>query len=165
MLADHFVLAGGGHTHALILLRWVMRPDLRPKGLITLVSKNSTTLYSGMVPGLIAGQYKYDELSIELRHLTSQAGVAFVSAKIVGLDLIRNCLLIDDRPPLYFSRLSLNVGAETLKAEHQNHSKKNNLEVLNGLDMNLRQAVLAFGYTNKKLKKNKKTLKYMLSVK
>ncbi len=44
-------------------------------------------------------------------------------------------------------------------------SKKNNLEVLNGLDMNLRQAVLAFGYTNKKLKKNKKTLKYMLSVK
>ena len=45
------------------------------------------------------------------------------------------------------------------------YSKKNNLEVLNGLDMNLRQAVLAFGYTNKKLKKNKKTLKYMLSVK
>ena len=43
-------------------------------------------------------------------------------------------------------------------------SIKNNLKVLNGLDMNLRQAVLAFGYTNKKLKKSKKTLEYMLSV-
>jgi len=40
-------------------------------------------------------------------------------------------------------------------------AKKNNLKTLNGLDMNLRQAVLAFGYTNNKLKKNKKTLEYM----
>ncbi len=124
---DHLLLAGGGHSHALILLRWAMNPHLRPKGLITLVSKNSTTLYSGMVPGLIAGQYKYDELSIDLHCLTSQAGVSFVLAKIVGLDLIRNCLLLQDRPPIYFGKLSLNVGAETLNTEHQKHSKKNNL--------------------------------------
>ena len=43
------------------------------------------------------------------------------------------------------------------------NSKKNKLKVLSGLDMNLRQAVLAFGYTNNKLKTNKQTLQYMRS--
>ncbi len=51
------VLAGGGHSHALLLRRWAMHPHKRPPGLITLVSRSSTALYSGMVPGLIAGLY------------------------------------------------------------------------------------------------------------
>ena len=54
-MTTHLVLAGGGHSHALLLHRWAMRPDLRPQGLITLVSRHSTALYSGMVPALIAG--------------------------------------------------------------------------------------------------------------
>jgi shikimate dehydrogenase len=42
-------------------------------------------------------------------------------------------------------------------------AKKKKLKTLNGLDMNLIQAVLAFGYTNKKLGKNNLTKKYMKS--
>ena len=42
-------------------------------------------------------------------------------------------------------------------------AKKNKAKILNGLDMNLRQAVLAFGYANKKLSSNSRTLKYMRS--
>ena len=42
-------------------------------------------------------------------------------------------------------------------------SNSNKAKILNGLDMNLRQAVIAFGYTNKKLKSNSITLKYMRS--
>lgn len=40
-------------------------------------------------------------------------------------------------------------------------AKKNKLQTLNGLDMNLIQAVLAFNYVNKKRFKNFLTLKYM----
>ena len=40
-------------------------------------------------------------------------------------------------------------------------AKKNKLQTLNGLDMNLFQAVLAFNYVNKKRSKNLLTLKYM----
>ncbi len=40
-------------------------------------------------------------------------------------------------------------------------AKKNKLKILNGLDMNLIQAVLAFNYVNKKRSKNLLTLKYM----
>ena len=37
------LLAGGGHSHALLLLRWLMRPALRPPGtLVTLVNRSST---------------------------------------------------------------------------------------------------------------------------
>ena len=54
MTTGETALAGGGHSHALLLKRWAMRPERRPKKSITLVNRCSTALYSGMVPGLIA---------------------------------------------------------------------------------------------------------------
>jgi selenide,water dikinase len=82
MFSDHLVLAGGGHTHALVLLQWAMNPKLKPAGMITLVNKASTTIYSGMFPGVVAGKYKIDEILIDLRKLASKAGVSFVMAEI-----------------------------------------------------------------------------------
>ena len=55
--AGGLLLAGGGHSHALLLKRWAMQPERRPSQSITLVNRCSTALYSGMVPGLIAGLY------------------------------------------------------------------------------------------------------------
>ena len=107
------VLAGGGHSHALLLRRWAMQPAKRPDGLIILVSRSSTALYSGMVPGLIAGRYGLDEVSIDLRSLADQAGVALVIATITGIDLAGRQLCLERRPALRFDRLSLNVGAIT----------------------------------------------------
>ncbi|WP_392346887.1 selenide, water dikinase SelD [Parasynechococcus sp.] len=110
-LATQLVLAGGGHSHALMLQRWSMRPKQRPKGLITLVNRSSTTLYSGMVPGLIAGLYSRDQAAIDLRRLATNADVAFVEAEIQGIDLTYQTLLLEDRLPLGFTKLSLDVGA------------------------------------------------------
>ena len=107
------VLAGGGHSHALVLRRWAMRPDLRPMGLITLVSRTSTALYSGMVPGLIAGLYQRNQVAVDLRKLADQAGVALVVAEITGLDLQQQQLRLNQRPALTYERLSLNLGAVT----------------------------------------------------
>jgi len=107
------VLAGGGHSHALVLRRWAMRPSTRPSELITLVSRTSTALYSGMVPGLIAGIYQHNKVAVDLRDLAEQAGVALVVAEITGLDLQNQMLQLDQRPALPYRRLSLNLGAET----------------------------------------------------
>ena len=104
------VLAGGGHSHALVLQRWAMRPKQRPKGLITLVNRSSTTLYSGMVPGLIAGLYTCDQVAIDLRRLADE-GVIFVQGEIQGLDLTSQTLRLEGRLPLPFTQLSLDVGA------------------------------------------------------
>jgi len=108
-----YVLAGGGHSHALLLRTWAMHPKRRPKGLITLVSRHSTTLYSGMVPGLVAGLYRRQDLEINLRRLADQAGVAFLIAEITGLDRQRQVLLLAGRPPLNYDELSLNLGCIT----------------------------------------------------
>ena len=107
------LLAGGGHSHALLLRRWAMHPQQRPPGLITLINRCSTALYSGMVPGLIAGQYQRNAASIDLRQLCDRAGVALVIAEIIGLDTEQCQLLLRDRPPLRYRRLSLNLGAES----------------------------------------------------
>jgi selenide,water dikinase len=109
------VLAGGGHTHALLLRRWIMRPASRPADLaVLLVNRTSTALYSGMVPGLLAGLYPREACAIDLRDLCRRAGVGFVQAEITGLDPARRELLLQGRPPLRFHTLSLNVGCETL---------------------------------------------------
>ena len=107
--SQHLVLAGGGHTHALVLRMWAM--GRRPAACITLVNRRSTALYSGMVPGLIAGLYAREACEINLRRLADQAGVSFVEAEITGVDLTRRVLLLEGRPPLRFDWLSLDVGA------------------------------------------------------
>ena len=105
------LLAGGGHSHALLLKRWAMHPRTCPKRALILVNRASTALYSGMVPGLIAGLYRRDEVEINLRHLCDRAGAAFISAEIAGIDPSRRQLLLSNRPPLAYGLLSLNVGA------------------------------------------------------
>jgi len=113
-LRSHLVLAGGGHTHALLLRRWLMRPRWRPADtLITLVSRHSTALYSGTLPALVAGLIPAQACTIDLRRLCALAGVTFLRAEIVGLDPVARELRLEGRPPLRFDRLSLDVGAVT----------------------------------------------------
>ena len=113
-LRFHLVLAGGGHTHALLLRRWLIRPRLRPAHtLVTLVSRQSTAFYSGTLPALVAGLIAAEESAIDLRRLCALAGVTFLRAEIVGLDPVARELRLEGRPPLRFDRLSLDVGAVT----------------------------------------------------
>ena len=112
MTTKQLVLAGGGHSHALVLRLWAMHPKRRPPGLITLVNRQSSALYSGMVPGLVAGLYSPEECAIDLRRLCTLTGVAFVQAEITAVDLARQELVLAGRPPLAWDLLSLDVGAE-----------------------------------------------------
>ena len=64
-----------------------MNPKLKPAGMITLVNQSSTTIYSGMFPGVVAGKYKIDEIIIDLRKLAAKASVSFVMAEIEGINL------------------------------------------------------------------------------
>ena len=89
-----------------------MHPKRRPPGLITLVNRHSTALYSGMVPGLVAGLYSPEECAIDLRRLCALTGVSFVQAEITAVDLARQELVLAGRPPLAWDLLSLDVGAE-----------------------------------------------------
>ncbi len=110
----HLLLAGGGHTHALVLRHWCMHPHRRPPATrISLVSRHSTLCYSGLVPAVLAGLTTSQACRIDLRRLCTLAEVAFVQAEIVGLDPTARLLRCQGRPPLAFDWLSLDVGSIT----------------------------------------------------
>ncbi|MFC3103033.1 selenide, water dikinase SelD [Salinisphaera aquimarina] len=103
------VLAGGGHAHVEVLRRLGMTPV--PGLRVTLVCPDMHTPYSGMLPGLIAGHYKADEMHIDLRRLARFAGAQIVPATVTGLDVERQHVEIGDRPALRYDLLSLNTGS------------------------------------------------------
>ena len=103
------VLLGGGHTHALALRRLAMGapPGLR----ITLVSESGYSPYSGMLPGLIAGHYRFEDAHIDLRRLCARLGIRFIAARVRGVDAEARRVALAGRPPLEYDWLSINVGA------------------------------------------------------
>src|SRR2546422_7196282 len=66
------VLLGMGHTNAHVLRMWRMRP--LPETRLTCVSDCDTATYSGMLPGVLAGQYSPQRLQNHLGWLCAAAG-------------------------------------------------------------------------------------------
>ncbi|MFN7897920.1 MAG: hypothetical protein ACK5Q6_17515 [Cyanobacteriota bacterium] len=108
------LLAGGGHSHVLVLRQWALRPQSRPaSGSVTLVSRYPTSLYSGLVPAVVAGLATLESARIDLKQLCQQAGVRFLQAEITGLELGPRQLLLQGGDRLGFDILSLDIGAIT----------------------------------------------------
>lgn len=103
------VLVGGGHTHAIMLKMFAMKP--LPGVRLTLITEASQTPYSGMLPGHVAGLYTHDECHIELRPLAEFAQAQLLLDQVTGLDLKSNKVFCSDRPPIAFDLLSINIGS------------------------------------------------------
>ncbi len=101
---------GGGHAHALALRMLAMNPVTGLR--ITLVSLSSHTPYSGMLPGLIAGHYRFEDTHIDLARLCQWAGARFIAAEVISVDPLQRRLILRDRPPLAYDILSLDTGSE-----------------------------------------------------
>ncbi|MCA9267900.1 MAG: selenide, water dikinase SelD [Planctomycetales bacterium] len=107
--AKRIVLLGVGHTNAHVLRMWRMRPldDVE----LACVSNFPTATYSGMLPGVLAGQYPTERMEIDLVRLCAASGARLVQAEVIGLDVAGQRLLFRDRPPLAFDALSIGVGS------------------------------------------------------
>ena len=106
------VLIGGGHTHALVLRKWGMAPLAGAR--LTVVNPGPTALYSGMLPGFIAGHYSRDELTIDLVRLARFAGARFIDGKVERMDPVAREVHVSGRPPIGFDLASLDVGITSL---------------------------------------------------
>ncbi len=78
---------------------------------MTLVTPYREHLYSGMLPGLVAGHYEKDELSIDLARLARETGAVLVLDRAVGLDAGRKALRLEKAGELAYDWLSLNLGS------------------------------------------------------
>lgn len=100
------MLAGGGHTHALLLSNGPLPVP------VTLVSPDRFTPYSGMLPGVVAGHYSSHEAHIDLAALCQHRGVTFIEQAATGIDRDRRQLLLADGRHLPYHLLSLDIGAQ-----------------------------------------------------
>ncbi|MBU2710148.1 selenide, water dikinase SelD [Zooshikella harenae] len=106
--AKDIVLVGGGHSHVLFIRRWKMKP--LPDTRLTLISPQVYTPYSGMLPGLIAEHYTFEQTHIDLRRLCQWAGVRFIQDRVVDIEPDTQHLSLKNYPQLNYDVLSLDIG-------------------------------------------------------
>lgn len=102
-------MLGGGHAHVQVLKSIAEQPvaDLR----VTLVSPYAEQIYSGMVPGWVAGHYALEQCSIPLEPLAHGAGAAFVRTAASGLDAAARCVVLADSQRIAYDVLSIDTGS------------------------------------------------------
>ncbi|MBN9511405.1 MAG: FAD-dependent oxidoreductase, partial [Alphaproteobacteria bacterium] len=102
------VLLGAGHAHVEVLRRHAMRPA--PGLRFTLIAREPHTPYSGMLPGLIRGEYTFDDAHIDCARLAAAAGARLILAEAEGLDLAAGRVGLRARPGIAYDLLSIDVG-------------------------------------------------------
>ena len=109
VIVKHLVLIGGGHSHAIVLKMFGIQP--LPSVRLTLISDVLHAPYSGMLPGHVAGFYGYDECHIDLRSLAEFAGCQILIDRAIAIDINKNLVICQTRPPVNFDLLSVDIGS------------------------------------------------------
>jgi pyridine nucleotide-disulfide oxidoreductase family protein len=104
----HLLLLGGGHAHVHVLKALAAQP--MPGSLVTLITPHDDLLYSGMVPGWVAGHYQLEECAIPLRPLARAAGADFELGVACGIDTVSRHVQLADGREVRYDVLSLDTG-------------------------------------------------------
>jgi selenide,water dikinase len=103
------LLVGGGHAHVQVLRRWMMEP--MPGVRLSVVVDRHEAVYSGMVPGLVAGNYACHEPIIDVLPLARRAGARCIHARVRAIDAQARSVILEGRPPIPYDVASVNVGS------------------------------------------------------
>ena len=119
------LLIGGGHAH-ITALRWLKKPPC-PHMKFKLVNPRAYAVYSGMVPGFVAGHFDRNEVEVDLNRLCVEAGVDIVYDSIVDFDPVGKTATGETGASYSFTQASIDVGI--VSAPVSLSEKKGNLAV------------------------------------
>ncbi|ADL55934.1 FAD-dependent oxidoreductase [Gallionella capsiferriformans] len=104
------IMVGGGHAQLSVLKALAQNASSHIDAV--LITPDTYQIYSGMLPGWMAGHYTLSECLINLRPLAEAAGVRLIFSKVVGIDAKRRRVELIDGTYLDYDGLSLDVGSE-----------------------------------------------------
>ncbi len=103
------VLLGVGHTNAHVLRMWKMEPISDAH--LVVISDFPVATYSGMMPGVLAGQYPVPSMEIDLVRFCRSVGVPLILDRVTDIDAQAGKILFGQRPSLRFDFLSIGIGS------------------------------------------------------
>ncbi len=119
MSQKHLVLLGAGHTHVLALDS-IAKQIKAANQKITLICGERVTPYSGMLPGMIAGLYKRNDIVIDVAGITHRAGVAYIPEHAKSIDLARKKIVLVSGKQVGYDLLSINIGGHCVDSIAEN---------------------------------------------
>lgn len=103
------VLLGGGHAHIEVLRSLALEPLAGVE--VTLVTPHARLLYTGMVPGVIAGHYALADAAVDLAELASAAHATLHLTTASMVSPVEREVTCSDASVVPYDVLSLDVGS------------------------------------------------------
>jgi selenide,water dikinase len=103
------LLIGAGHAHLVVLKKLAEKPLYGARFMI--VAPQPKQIYSGMLPGVIAGHYALGEIEIGVQGLAARAFAEYQQGEVQSLDLGAKTARLRDGAVLEFDLVSLNAGS------------------------------------------------------
>ena len=103
------LLIGAGHAHIALLRSLAQTPLYGAATMI--VTPSAKQLYSGMLPGVIAGHYSLEEAEIDVTALAAKAQVEFLQGEVASIDAKTRVVRLRDWTELEYDLISINAGS------------------------------------------------------
>lgn len=140
------LLIGAGHAHLAVLRSLAEKPLYGAR--IALVTPRAKQVYSGMLPGILAGHYRRAEAEVDVAELAGRGYVEFVQDRVQRFDPGRRAVGLENGDSAGYDLVSINAGAlvdaSLPGAEHALPVKPYD-EFLSGLHIAERVAIVGAG--------------------
>lgn len=103
------LLIGAGHAHLVVLRSLAEKPLYGAR--IALVSPHARQVYSGMLPGILAGHYRRAEAEVDVAALAERGYVEFVPGRVQRLDPGRRAVTLESGESSGYDLVSINAGS------------------------------------------------------
>lgn len=109
MAIKKLVFVGAGHAHLYVLTAF--KQTARIDTDIHLITPYDHVVYSGMVPGMVAGHYSANDCTISLPKLLDHTAIKITYAACAGIDTTTQTVHLNNGTTLHYDVLSLDTGS------------------------------------------------------